>query len=276
MKNYLVFIEFDKNNLPWVAAYRDEKYRTYADIYDINYSKTEKQFYYHQSGGGGLRFNVEKNSRFWAANDVVLTTYRNGVEVVVSNKNRMKRKPVKYGRPIDDWAIESETTWCNVCQDNLTEDDARGHRHLFKGKHGEWLGVGGTDNEKHDYEEIKLSLFAILRATGIAAPLAKTIRAGKMGFDAIHLSGTIFGYDFVDCYLNGKSYGDLFTHFDYGGDQRSDEEILEMEYGIYWLIGLDNEKTKKANKLTLQWIKEWQKESKLNQEGVHQPQEKTS
>lgn len=97
-----------------------------------------------------------------------------------------------------------------------------------------------------------------------------------MGFDAIHLSGSIFGYDSVDCYLDGKSYGDLFTHLEYGSDRRSDEEILEMEYGIYWLIGLDNEKTKKANKLTLQWIKEWQKESKLNQEGVHQPQEKTS
>lgn len=276
MKNDLVFIEFGKDNLPMVAAYRDEKYKNHADIYDINYSKAEKQFYYHKSGGSGLRFSVEKTSTFWADKDVLVFKYGNGNEVPASDKRRLKRKPIKYGRPIEDWAIESETTWCTVCRDHLSEDDARVHRHLFQGDHYEWLGVGGTENEKHDYDKIKLSLFAVLRATGIAIPLSKTIRAGKMGFDAIHLSGSIFGYDSVDCYLDGESYGDLFTHVEYSGDRRSDEEIQKMEYGIYWLIGLDNEKTKKANKWTLKWIKEWQQSSKSNHHGAVQQQEKDS
>lgn len=153
--------------------------------------------------------------------------------------------------------------YCEECEDFFKEYAGWHHRHLFMNDVCEWVGVGGPDMTDYYLEDFKRSFFYVLDKTGIAEPLATTIKKGKMGFDTIHFSGSIFGYTSVWCWLYsndsdiGNSFGDKFT------DNLTDEENEVMAYGVWWLIGLDGNKTAEANQTTLRWIQEYLKQNQL-------------
>lgn len=159
---------------------------------------------------------------------------------------------------------EENYVYCTVCQEHLDDDYAYyKHRHLWQNECGEWIGPGGPNMTDYYREEIRQSFFAVLKKTGIAEALARTIRNGRMGFAAIHLSGSIFGYDSVWCGLDGEPSRDtlsgyaLFVCGDRFTENLTDEQEEAMGYGVHWLIGLDNDKTPEANALTLLWIGDW-------------------
>lgn len=132
----------------------------------------------------------------------------------------------------------------------------------------EFIGVGqGRYIEDRTKKEIKQSFFAVLDKTGLAIPLARTIRAGGMGFDNFHFEGTTFGYYAIWCSLYGEKSTENVSGYEsiFCGNKFTDnltpQEEEAMSWGVCWLLGLEK-KTKAANKMTVEWIKEWEKDHK--------------
>lgn len=159
-------------------------------------------------------------------------------------------------------------TWCNVCEKRLHEDEAQyRHRHVWWTPNG-WVGPGGCDLDEHSLADSRAALHRLLDAVPMAEPLARTIQNDGMCFDTIHLSGSLFGYDSVWCYLYGEpdsTLRDGFKDIEFGdritkavkADDEEDEEDRSLSSAVMWLIGLDK-RAKEANAQTLTWIAEWQ------------------
>jgi hypothetical protein len=173
----------------------------------------------------------------------------------------------------DDCA--SNYTYCTVCKEDLDRDTASyRHRHLYYDcERGKWLGVGGQDMEERDYDVVRDSLHMLCDFLGgdFALALGITIRLGEMGFEAVHFSGSTFGYDSVFISLSGPTPNPkyrngykLWMRFLYGSEIESwsrqfDIPDLEEQLtpAIQWIIGLDNDKTPESNEKTLAWLDEY-------------------
>jgi hypothetical protein len=163
-------------------------------------------------------------------------------------------------------------TYCCVCKSYLHRDSARNHRHLFMTDDCAWYGTGGIDMGESEYEEVRLSLHALLDWMGkrFARDLARTVKNNHMCYDNLHtVTGIVLGPTLVFCYLDGgwmrkekryatHSYGDKLYKIFSEYEPKEDEEVEPFSYGFWWLFSLDGEKTEEDNNRTLGWIAEWQ------------------
>lgn len=142
--------------------------------------------------------------------------------------------------------------YCIICNENINPD-VEVCRHLFwYEKFGLWVGTGTGSESEWLYKELQDAFNKFISDhPQIAEDLIWTIENNKMGFDAIHYSGSIFGADRVECYLNNNWYGHIFTE---NYEDMTEEEWEKYALFTAWLIGLD-ENTKDENKLTIEWIR---------------------
>jgi hypothetical protein len=138
-----------------------------------------------------------------------------------------------YCKICDCWDIESPEHYC---------------RHLFWSPVSSMvMGCGCTETEADSHKE---SFFKMLDKTKLAKQLAAAIKSGKY---ETQYRGDIFGYNSMDCYLDGHNYGSRFTN------NLSQKRMEAMTDGVGWLNTLVPGKTKEAEKITLKWIGEYLK-----------------
>jgi len=241
-----------------------------GDTYDIEYSSVDEVLYYHVSGYRGVdndNIFVESGDNYWLAKGYGLNNQIEAKPEEMFTDDDIKDYPPN---DIDSWANESEVVYCGVCDTYITEDDAYyHHRHLcMNPDSGEWLGTGSEYAGAEDvYKESFNLIFS--KIEGFAEALKNTIINHKMGFNSIHFGGSILGTDSIDCYLFGVddksiSYGnDLLGLIE--DDENNETENL-LSYAIWWMIGLDNEKTEEENQLTIKWIDEYLKSKEKDNE----------
>ncbi len=175
---------------------------------------------------------------------------------------------------------EGDYTYCTVCRCHMPWDEANTHRHLFESEGEEWIGTGGCEMNAEYEEEIRVSLFDLLTQMGpvFATDLVRTIEQQHMGYDALHLvTWLVLGPQMLFYYLDGEesapfsSYGEqIMRVYERELEEasalvqewtwRTREPRPRMDYGLWWLFGLDNTLTPEANSLTLAWITRWQHE----------------
>lgn len=172
------------------------------------------------------------------------------------------------GYDIDE---DCDCVYCNVCDKPIRDETAQfRHRHLWWSNQLGWWRGTGSEHDREYPDDVRQNLFGVFSKIGPDAveALGRTIQHGGMGFQAIHLSGTTFGYDSVVASFYGKPNpecrngfelfwcGERFTH------DLTEEQTPDVVDGVMWLLGLDNERTPEQNALTLKWIKEWQDEQR--------------
>lgn len=138
--------------------------------------------------------------------------------------------------------------FCGVCGCFCIDDSESYCRHLFWSPVSSMvMGCGACEGCGADAH--KDSFFKVLGKTHLAREIADAIRSGNYSHQ---YSGTMFGYDTYDLYLNGVNYGRRFT------EDLTDELMEVMTDGVGWLDTLQPGVTKDAEKVMLDWIKEYE------------------
>lgn len=196
----------------------------------------------HASGGGGgtdfdpgklASPSVPPTSQVWAAPHCTLP------DDETLRKNGWERLPEPLGNP---WEAENArevdgTVYCSICRQHYADDDECSH--LFWTENGH----GGPGADEIDPGGVKESFWLVLRKTGIAKPLLKSIEAKDMRLTVF--DGMI--EQFCTLYLCGEDYG-----------KRFDNRLLDGgKAGCDWLSCLDFEETVEAIELTKQWVREF-------------------
>jgi hypothetical protein len=247
-----------------------------ASYYDFEWCKRDGCYYYHESGGGPAdnKFRILPFSKpkpcpgaLWVAEGIQICEYKfkakgedEYIELAHKQINeygyRLLRKPlllkVAYGEatrnPFEADAAGGVTEYCWVCDDRLPYDYGPPCEHLVWLSWGEWGGVG--DSEQSD-DHYKTAFMAVLKKTGLAAELKKAINARCMYSYEFGDAEAFFGkqQNTLPCLLNNTDYTKRFVL----------KDLEDCELGVAWLCTLQPGVTRKAERLTREWIKEYQK-----------------
>lgn len=152
---------------------------------------------------------------------------------------------------------DSNVILCSVCNEEYDSDDHC--RHVFRDDNFVWCGSGAMANNDVKASFIKL---LSLMPNGFAADLRKAIRSQK--FYTWLIAPIIGSGGLLELHGMPNRDGKFMLHA--WGDNLIElgqgEHAEEMADGYHWLASLYEDKTKDANKTTLEWIAEFTKPKK--------------
>lgn len=147
---------------------------------------------------------------------------------------------------------DNDYRYCGICKTEQFRDDHC--RHIFEDQYFEWMGSGIDCDQR-----LKKPLFRLfdLMPPTFAADLKTAIKSRR--FHTWMIAPMIGGGGILEMHgmpdRDGKSmyltYGDNMLDIGQG------EFAEETADGYRWLASLYDNKTLKANKLTISWIDEW-------------------
>lgn len=277
--------KWDHRRKTW---YRPGEGRTGTGVcrnnYDVDWCKSSVQLYYHCSGSGGETdeiiigqlSNPENPCLIWLAEGQrpIRQDYKKGetVEYPLTHEQCLARgfkiidQPLDIMGVLDDFtrkqgeavynpfeeACQSSTEYCSICDDRFPcDEDNETCRHLFWSPNGYWSGVGSDEGNIDDAKE-DILFFASKIKTRILVEMVKA------------LENNSFWLKFHGCMLgpvNIELHGDcdyVFNILDgFDEDQlKTDEEYSKIQDGGYWLVSLEDKKTKEANAKVAKWLRE--------------------
>lgn len=249
----LVAVEYHGGH-PHSVTTTDGKHWT---VYDFNWCKRDGTCYYRDVGGGpAVAYSVGRlvgggRAEIWL--DQSIQNFVDG-----GGRPLTRRQVVKYGYdflaelkgdPFDD-VVEGATTWCEVCEDHLPDENQCRHMVFVAGEG--LLGCGTCEREPELHME---SLQKLLQALGreVVARLLSNLTAGGAGWE---------------CWCPGGEADQLHlrdpvTCEDVGRDLDSEKAEAagikwdDLFVGMAWLASLEPGKTKKAVRLTILWMRAW-------------------
>lgn len=148
---------------------------------------------------------------------------------------------------------DSNTIHCRICRCRQHADNRC--RHVFQDRWFEWAGAGSGCEPTPAVKSAFLELLTLM-PEGFAADLRTAIKGGE--FYTWVIAPMIGGGGILE--MHGMPLSKFLT---YGDDmlalgERHDAE--ETADGYRWLASLYQRKTLKANRLTIRWIDEWQRD----------------
>lgn len=144
---------------------------------------------------------------------------------------------------------DSNIFHCGVCNEDNHRDDLC--RHIFQDSSLEWNGAGTGWDPSDEVKDSFMKLIGLM-PSGFAADLRAAIMSGK------------FHTWVVAPMIGGGGTLTLYGTMNYGCRWGTDMiEIGESDYaeetadGYRWLVSLYDDKTPKANQITLAWLDAW-------------------
>lgn len=141
---------------------------------------------------------------------------------------------------------DSDVANCTICKQDYHRNDTC--RHIFVDHNLDWQGAGLLNLSD---DSIRVSLFQLFDLTprGFAQDVRAAIAAGKFytWFDA----PLIGGWTIITLYGCRREWGDDIAAL---GEMENTGSAAD---GYRWLSSLFENKTPKANKLTITWIDAW-------------------
>ncbi len=289
----IVFIEYDGNNIPFcVVTHQAFDHRNKPwfkpegnydgtgitkETYDFDWSEGHESLYYHNSGSGGEEndivlgqlVNPEPPEKIWAAAGMRFVEQKHKGQEWVSTEltgeqirargYEVIKEPLDIASAIGesgeviinpfDEACESETVYCSICEDRFPDDSLC--KHVFWSEGGWYAGIGSDEGKIEDAKE-DILFFASKIKKRI---LVDMVRALENNSFWLRFHGSILGPVDIELHGDGIYIFNILEGFN-EDHLKTNEELSKMQEGGYWLVSLEEKKTKEANAMVAKWLRQ--------------------